>query len=664
MSRPRLDILSGDLTGRSYTVDEDEFLIGRGRNCDLVIPKRYISREHARIVRSRNAFVIGGLSEKNPVVVGDRPIREHPLQDGDVFEMCGIQFRFSIPVPGRKRPANNASTVESQSGIGWRDEDTEGGFGERERERQRRQTKGPQDSWAEEPRQKARKPSKSRKDEEDWQKDQGWASESAPPVPDKGRGGDGGWKSESAPAGDEGWKSESAPAGDDGWKSESAPAGGGWQDEPREKLADSWSDEEPAPRKKPKQKTVGRKVAKEDSWDDEGWDEGDAPPKGGRKSGVVFEVDDDEEDDPNDATGAIAAEKLSHLSSRGSGERESDAERTAELNKQLDPDDPNYDPFAQIDSEGPKAREVDPNREKLLRILALVGLVGLFGAYMVYAKITAYVPPTESVHTPTAQTYIGGSTLIEVTWQAADRPVKPGNIDWENVSGEPDDERLLVFDGVAKVEWVLPRLERSLFLIKGVGEGTTSFKIFYPVSNRQVTYNIEVTGEDPHLRARDARQADFRNNKSPRELALKMKASFHAGEVFTKGRTLPQKEVYYRKAYLAFGEALDAAEALAAAEGRRGGRTQATNDWVAKCKASEVRAQEEWEERLTRELARYRNLVADGSSATSDRREQLRSVLRLIGHTCDVRFRRLETFLREAYGSSLVERESCPHDQN
>ena len=61
MSRPRLDVLSGDLSGRSYVVDEDEFVIGRGRNCDLVIPKRYISREHARIVRSRSRLAAGAL---------------------------------------------------------------------------------------------------------------------------------------------------------------------------------------------------------------------------------------------------------------------------------------------------------------------------------------------------------------------------------------------------------------------------------------------------------------------------------------------------------------------------------------------------------------------------------------------------------------------------
>lgn len=656
MSRPRLDVLSGDLTGRSYVVDEDEFVIGRGRNCDLVIPKRYISREHARIVRSRNAFVIGGLSEKNPIVVGDRAIREHPLKDGDVFEMCGIQFRFSIPKGGKGgkagKEANHTSTVESGSGVGWRDEDTEGGFGEGARERQRRQTKGAADSWADVPvpaPSKDKPKAKRRKDvsdedegwqdddQADWQKDDGWASESAPKVEE---GGDSGWRSESAP--------RKEP--DEGWEAE-----------PRGKLADSWSDEEPAPARKPKRKTAARQ-AEEESWDDEdSWSE-DAK-QGERKSGIVFEVDD--QADPNEATGAMSAKKLSHLSSRGSGagEIESDAERTAELNKQLDPDDPDYDPFAQIDNEGPKVRVVDPNREKLLRVLGLVGLVGVFLAYLMYAEITGPKPPLQSTHSPPAQTYVGGSTLMEITWQAGDRPQIPSQIDTSNISGEPDDERLLIFDGVAKVEWVLPRLERSLFLIQGIGEGTATFRIFYPVSNRLVTYSVEVSGEDPHAIARDKRRLDFRNQKSPRDLAQRMKESFAGAERFTQGQTLPLKEGYYRKAYLKYGESLDAAEALAAAEARRGGKTQATSDWVKKCREAEVRAQERWEERLSRDLARYRNLVADGSAGLSDRREQLRSVLRLIGHTCDVRFRRLETFLREEYGGSLQERETCPHDE-
>jgi len=290
---------------------------------------------------------------------------------------------------------------------------------------------------------------------------------------------------------------------------------------------------------------------------------------------------------------------------------------------------------------------------------SLLLLIG--GLSFSLTKVTRYVEPTESVHTAVAKTHVGGSTLLEVTWLPADRPVKPGNIDWENLSGEPDDERLLAFDAVAKVEWVMPRLERSLFLIQGVGEGTTSFKIFYPTSNRLVTYRIEVEGEDPHLVARDQRRAEL-STKSPRELALKLRDAFRAGQAFAKGRTLPQKESYYRKGYEAVGEALDAAEALAAAEGRRGGRTRASNDWVKKCEQAEIRAQEEWEARLTRELARYRGLVADQAGTTPERRAQLRSVLRLLDHPCDARYRRLEIVLREAYGSSLAERASCPHE--
>ena len=307
-----------------------------------------------------------------------------------------------------------------------------------------------------------------------------------------------------------------------------------------------------------------------------------------------------------------------------------------------------------------------PRRRPKVWVAAALTLALAGGVAALVSPSTWFVAdhglPVESVHPTVAKTYVGGSTVLEVTWGTADRPVKPANVEWENLSGEPADERLHASDDVAQVEWVLPRLERSLFLVRGVGEGTTSFKVYYPTSNRLVTYPVEVSGADPHLLARDARRADFRDNKSPRELALKMKASFHAGEVFTKGRTLPHKESYYRKGYEAVGEALDAAQALAASEDRRGGRTQTTTDWVMKCQQAEARALEGWEDRLALELARYRALAADASTAKRDQREQLRSVLRLIGRPCDARFRRFEIILREAYGSELLEREACVHE--
>ncbi len=92
----QLEILSGDLEGRRYEVDEREFTIGRSPGCDIVIPKKYISRQHARIVRSGGGFVIDGLSEKNPILLEGSVVREHALEDGDVFELCGIKFRFRM----------------------------------------------------------------------------------------------------------------------------------------------------------------------------------------------------------------------------------------------------------------------------------------------------------------------------------------------------------------------------------------------------------------------------------------------------------------------------------------------------------------------------------------------------------------------------------------
>ncbi|RMG06959.1 MAG: FHA domain-containing protein, partial [Planctomycetota bacterium] len=98
-----LEVLSGELSGRTYAIDEEEFVIGRSQRCHLVIPKRYVSREHARIVREGSDYIVDGLSEKNPVHVGARPIREHLLSDGDVFEFCGIRFRFRRPRAGAAR---------------------------------------------------------------------------------------------------------------------------------------------------------------------------------------------------------------------------------------------------------------------------------------------------------------------------------------------------------------------------------------------------------------------------------------------------------------------------------------------------------------------------------------------------------------------------------
>lgn len=93
---PVLEVLTGDLEGRSYPIDDQTFSIGRQSDNDIVLPKKYISRRHAEILRRRNQYVVRGLSDKNPIFHDNREKPELILQDGEVFEICDVRFRFLV----------------------------------------------------------------------------------------------------------------------------------------------------------------------------------------------------------------------------------------------------------------------------------------------------------------------------------------------------------------------------------------------------------------------------------------------------------------------------------------------------------------------------------------------------------------------------------------
>src|SRR3970040_397694 len=62
---PYLIAQSGPLQGERWTLQSDRFLIGRGRECDIVVPDRQISRQHARISRTADGVQVEDLGSKN-----------------------------------------------------------------------------------------------------------------------------------------------------------------------------------------------------------------------------------------------------------------------------------------------------------------------------------------------------------------------------------------------------------------------------------------------------------------------------------------------------------------------------------------------------------------------------------------------------------------------
>jgi len=90
IDRPVLIITEGEKAGQRYTIVEDQFVIWRGGECDLVLPERQVSREHIRIVRSGEGFFLTDLDSKNGTWVNGKQVKSAtvPLRDGDEVQLA------------------------------------------------------------------------------------------------------------------------------------------------------------------------------------------------------------------------------------------------------------------------------------------------------------------------------------------------------------------------------------------------------------------------------------------------------------------------------------------------------------------------------------------------------------------------------------------------
>lgn len=86
-----LSVRGADVDKTLIHVDQDEFRIGRGQDCDLRITSAEVSRAHATIVRSQGKFIIKDHSRHGTRVDGV-PIEEHELRARDKIEIGNVQL--------------------------------------------------------------------------------------------------------------------------------------------------------------------------------------------------------------------------------------------------------------------------------------------------------------------------------------------------------------------------------------------------------------------------------------------------------------------------------------------------------------------------------------------------------------------------------------------
>lgn len=100
MSR-KVGFQSKDDPQASYEINQDDFLIGRGKECAVVLPDESVSRLQARVHFENGTYFIDNLG-RNPTYVNGQTIEtSHVLQDGDEITMGRTSLIFQ---PGGKAP--------------------------------------------------------------------------------------------------------------------------------------------------------------------------------------------------------------------------------------------------------------------------------------------------------------------------------------------------------------------------------------------------------------------------------------------------------------------------------------------------------------------------------------------------------------------------------
>jgi hypothetical protein len=82
--------------GQKYPVNKEEFIIGRGaKTADLPIKDGNISRRHAAIIFQNGAFYMKDLGSTNGVEYQGRRVDGRHIQEGDVYQLCDYELRFT-----------------------------------------------------------------------------------------------------------------------------------------------------------------------------------------------------------------------------------------------------------------------------------------------------------------------------------------------------------------------------------------------------------------------------------------------------------------------------------------------------------------------------------------------------------------------------------------
>lgn len=103
--------------GEAWSLDRPRMVIGRDPSCDIVLPDRLVSRQHAVVERDLNGYTIQDLESKNGTYLNGLPVSgPMRLQDGDEIQIA-LRFRLAFVDAGATAPLGLAPTARQERAL-------------------------------------------------------------------------------------------------------------------------------------------------------------------------------------------------------------------------------------------------------------------------------------------------------------------------------------------------------------------------------------------------------------------------------------------------------------------------------------------------------------------------------------------------------------------
>jgi hypothetical protein len=114
LPRGKLTIVEGENTGKSYFLNRNRSMVGRGIDNDIVLMDIAVSRKHFRVDRHAEGFKVVDLASGNGTTLNGKRVAEAELYDGDRIDLGNTTIEFlSVGRTRARLPAGTPGTVEA-----------------------------------------------------------------------------------------------------------------------------------------------------------------------------------------------------------------------------------------------------------------------------------------------------------------------------------------------------------------------------------------------------------------------------------------------------------------------------------------------------------------------------------------------------------------------